>query len=197
MAGRVLFDASQHAHSNDPTSPSYYQKRRSPDEIYATNKQFLKQEQPTYQTELAPAEEAKFQQWVKENNVPYDPSPTADYDMKGFYKGLESGDPHARTGVNANDNKLHFSDYWKTPYHESFSAESQFANEGAPSWNENDQLVTPSGRVLFDEIALNESRKQQQPSNPMQQGIVAEQPEQAQGPAQSMQKGIPLPGGPQ
>jgi hypothetical protein len=105
-----------------------------------------------YLTELSTAEEQQFQKWVKENDVPFDPSPKADYDMRGFWKGLQSGDPHATSGINANDNKIHFSDYWKTPYHESFSSESQYAVKGsAPSWNENDQLVMPDGRVVFDE----------------------------------------------
>jgi hypothetical protein len=106
-----------------------------------------------YQTQLAPQDEASFQSWVKKNNVPFDPSPQADYDMRGFYRGLMTGDSHAKTGINTNDGKLHFSDYWKTPYHKSFSAESQWATAGAPNWNEKDQLVSPTGQVVFDERA--------------------------------------------
>ncbi len=151
MAGRVLFA--------DPASPAYYARRRSPDEIYGANKPFLRQEQESYLTTLPPEEEASFQEWVKANNVPFDPSPTADYDMRGFFSGLQRKDPHAQTGVNANDQQLHFSDWWKTPFHESFSAESQFANKEAPNWNERDQLVTPAGKVLFDERALNTFRQ--------------------------------------
>lgn len=106
-----------------------------------------------YLTHLAPQEEGAFQQWVQQNNVPFDPSPAADYDMRGFYKALQAGDPRAKTGVNQNDSKLHFSDYWKTPFHKSFSNESQWATEAAPRWNEKDQLVLPDGRVVFDERA--------------------------------------------
>lgn len=105
-----------------------------------------------YQTKLGPLTELAFQNWVSTNHVPFDPSPTADYDMRGFYKALRDGSPHARTGINENDGMLHFSDYFKTPYHRSFSAESRFAKPGAaPVWNEVDQLEAPSGRIVFDE----------------------------------------------
>lgn len=147
MAGRILF--------TDPALPSYYARRRSPAEVYGENKPFINQERESYLTTLPPDEEARFQEWVKANNVPFDPSPTADYDMRGFFVGLENKDPHAKTGINPNDQQLHFGDWWKTPFHESFSAESQFANREAPNWNEKDQLVTPKGKVLFDEKALN------------------------------------------
>jgi hypothetical protein len=106
-----------------------------------------------YLTQLPADEEVKFRAWVKQNNVPFDPSPEADYDMRGFYMALKGGDPRATTGVNPNDGKMHFGDYWKTPYHKSFSAESQWATAGAPKWNEKDQLVSPDGHVVFDERA--------------------------------------------
>lgn len=108
-----------------------------------------------YLTQLPPQEEAAFQQWVAKNKVPFDPSPQADYDMRGFYEAMKTGDPRATTGVNQNDGKLHFGDYWKTPYHKSFSAESQWATNAAPRWNEKDQLVLPDGSVVFDERAAN------------------------------------------
>jgi hypothetical protein len=106
-----------------------------------------------YLTRLPPQEEARFHSWVKQNNVPFDSSPHADYDMRGFYKAMQAGDPRATTGVNQNDGKLHFGDYWKTPYHKSFSAESQWATADAPKWNEKDQLISPDGKVVFDERA--------------------------------------------
>lgn len=106
-----------------------------------------------YLTALPQDQEKAFQQWVSQNNVPFDPSSQADYDMRGFWKGLMSGDPRATTAINPNDRQLHFPDYWKTPYHKSFSAESMWATEKAPSWNEKDQLVTPDGKVVFDERA--------------------------------------------
>lgn len=105
-------------------------------------------------TQLAPADEAAFRQWVATNNAPFDPNRTVgqDYDMRGFWQGLQRGDPRARTGVDPNDQRLHFTDTWKTPYHESFSAESKFANPAtAPSWNARDQLIAPGGQLIFDD----------------------------------------------
>lgn len=119
-----------------------------------------------YLTRLPPQDEAKFQAWVKQNNVPFDPSPQADYDMRGFYKAMQAGDPRATTGVNQNDGKLHFGDYWKTPYHKSFSNESQWATADAPHWNEKDQLISPKGDVVFDERAQNQSQQALPPLPP-------------------------------
>lgn len=104
-----------------------------------------------YQTNLNPLQEMAFQQWVKDKQIPFDPSPTADYDMRGFYQAQMNGDSSAKTSVNANDGMPHFTDPYKTPYHESFSAESKYAGQGAPNWNEQDQLVMPDGQVVLDE----------------------------------------------
>jgi hypothetical protein len=107
----------------------------------------------TYNTPLGFLDELAFRQWVADNHVPFDPNaqgPT-DYDMRGFYQGLQQQNPHAVTGENQNDGKMHFSDYWKTPLHQSFSSESQWAGPTTPSWNSLDQLVTPGGRIVFDE----------------------------------------------
>lgn len=104
-----------------------------------------------YLTALPSDQEAKFQDWVQKNKIPFDPSPTADYDMRGFWQELQAGGPNAQTGINPNDGQLHFNDYYKTPYHESFSSESKWAKPNAPSWNDKDQLVTPDGTIVFDE----------------------------------------------
>lgn len=109
--------------------------------------------QANYQTTLNPQQESGFQSWVKANKIPFDPSPTSDYDMRGFYKAAQSGDPRANTAVNPNDGQIHYDDKWKTPYHKSFSNESQFATKGAPAWNNQDQLVLPNGNVVYDERA--------------------------------------------
>ena len=105
-----------------------------------------------YNTELG-AMEPQFQQWIKQNDIPFDVSaPVSDYDMRGFYKALQEGHPEAKEAINPNDGKIHFPDYWKTPYHESFSNESQWADsQKAPHWNSKDQLVTPDGKIVFDE----------------------------------------------
>lgn len=138
-----------------PIAKSQFDASTAVNPIYQRNSTYaLPAPADGYQTKLSPEDEAKFQQWVKDKNVPFDPSPKADYDMRGFYQGMQNNDPNARTGTNASDGKLHFSDYWKTPYHQSFSAESKFADPNkAPHWNDKDQLVTPDGKVVFDERA--------------------------------------------
>jgi hypothetical protein len=60
-------------------------------------------------------------------------------------------DPRARTAINPNDNLMHFPDTWKTPYHQSFSNESMYANQNAPQWINDSQLASPSGRLFYDE----------------------------------------------
>ena len=104
-----------------------------------------------YQTRLSPPEDMRFRQWRIVNDVPYDASATSDYDMAGFWKALQAGDPTAATGINANDGQMHYTDFFKTPYHESFSRESKFAKPNAPAWNDLDQLIDTLGRVVFDE----------------------------------------------
>lgn len=108
----------------------------------------------SYQTALSPEDDVRFSQWMLENKVPYDPSPTGDYDMKGFWQALQKGDPIAATAINPNDKQIHYPDYFKTPYHKSFSSESKWAVKGkAPSWNKSDQLVMPDGTIVYDERA--------------------------------------------
>jgi hypothetical protein len=104
-----------------------------------------------YITELDPKEEAQFQQWVKSNKIPFDPSPSSDYDMRGYWKDIASKGK-SETAVNQYDNRIHFPDTYKTPYHESFSNESKYANENAPRWVGNRYLVDPaSGTPVFDD----------------------------------------------
>ena len=80
-----------------------------------------------------------------------------DYDYEGFYHGLLNNDPKAKTEINKNDARLHYDDKWKTPYHESFSNESQYANpKTAPRWNDLDQLIDPiTHEIVFDERKKN------------------------------------------
>lgn len=107
-----------------------------------------------YQTFLPPSDEKEFRSWVKENKVPFRPdSAVQDYDMRGFWKALKSGDERAKSAVNPNDKALHYPDYWKTPYHETFSAESQWAKPNAPRWVDDRYLVDAGGRILFDDQA--------------------------------------------
>jgi hypothetical protein len=101
----------------------------------------------TYATEHTPAEEALYQAWVAKHNVP---TKGDDYDMRGYYRALLAGDPRAQSNIDPNDQRMHYPDYWKTPTHETFSNESQWATPRAPQWI-GDQLVSQGGQVLFDD----------------------------------------------
>lgn len=105
----------------------------------------------SYMTQLEPLQELAFQSWLKQNNVPFDDSPQGDYDMRAFFLANRQGSKNAQTELNANDGMLHYPDTYKTPYHQSFSNGSRYAAPGAPTWNEQDQLFLPSGKILFDE----------------------------------------------
>lgn len=110
-----------------------------------------------------------FRSWVQRNKVPFDPNQQRpDYDMRGFWaasqnpaiwgllQGVGAVPPDmapASTRIDPNDGKPHYPDFWKTPFHETFSGESQFAKPVAPMWNARDQLVSPGGRILFDDRA--------------------------------------------
>lgn len=103
-------------------------------------------------TPLGMGDEMLFRGWLAKNNVPFDPeAQSTDYDMRGFYKGLQSGDPRAQAAVDPNDSRLHYPDFWKTPAHQTFSNESQWAKPMAPQWTPDDKLAAPSGRILYDD----------------------------------------------
>lgn len=127
------------------------------DPVFEKNKSYVLPGDHNYNTELSPTQELIFREWVKRNEVPFDVNAQiTDYDMRGFWKAYTEGDPKAKSETNPNDETLHYSDYWKTPYHKSFSSESQWADpEKAPRWNDKDQLVLPDGTVIFDERAVN------------------------------------------
>ncbi len=125
-----------------------------PDPVFERNAPYVRPGEHVYNTPLAPPAEKQFQDWVKEKEIPFDTqAPVSDYDMRGFYQAYTAGDPRARRGLNASDGTMHFPDYWKTPYHESFSNECQWAVPHAPAWNSLDQLVDQNGRIVFDERA--------------------------------------------
>lgn len=103
-------------------------------------------------TDLQLADELMFRKWLEDNRVPFDPNAKSqDYDMRGYWQGLRQQSPHAMSGVNPNDNQMHYTDYYKMPWHETYSNESKGAPSDAPAWNRQDQLVGPDGKVLYDE----------------------------------------------
>lgn len=79
-----------------------------------------------------------------------------DYDMPGFTDAYLRMDPRARTGIDPFDKRVHFTDPWKLPSHESFSNESMYAGKDAPSWKsykvpgkgEYFRLEKPTGEVV-------------------------------------------------
>ena len=104
-----------------------------------------------YFTALPPEQELMFRRWVQQNKVPFNPEDSvSDYDMRGFWSALQRGDPRATSNINPNDSKLHYPDVWKTPYHETFSSESQWAMPNAPTWK-GTKLILRDGTVIFDE----------------------------------------------
>lgn len=137
-----------------------------------------------YTTRLPPKDEQAFQAWVKQHNVPFDPQdPASDYDMRGFWRGLQTGDPIATTAIDPNDQRLHYPDKWKTPYHETFSRESQYAEPDAPYWR-GDALIDPrTGKPLFVDRPVAAPPTQAAPpsaapppSGPLQQGATPAYP---------------------
>lgn len=124
----------------------------SASELLSTNKPYVRSDAKDFNTDLG-VKEPDFQKWVTTNEIPFDSTDkTPDYDMRGYWQALQSKDPRAVTALNPNDQKTHFPDFWKTPYGRTFSAESQWANPAtAPNWNAQDQLVTPDGKVVFDD----------------------------------------------
>jgi hypothetical protein len=108
--------------------------------------QFRGSPQVPWITKLDPMDEIKFLLWVVQNKIPFDPNNVfSDYDMRGYWKALTSGDPRATRATSG-----HFPDIWKTPMHKTFSNESMYATPNAPKWVGN-QLVDPQGKVVYTE----------------------------------------------
>jgi hypothetical protein len=109
-----------------------------------------------YDTKLALIDELAFRNWIAQNKVPFNPDrPVTDYDMRGFWQAANQQRPGVSAQVNPNDNKMHYSDTFKTPMHESFSRESQWAGPDAARWVQDSRLVDPQGNVVFDEKGNN------------------------------------------
>jgi hypothetical protein len=134
----------------DPTNLGAMLLQPSPQQLFQRNAPYTAPGAQNFSTQLSPDDEVLFQNWVRSNRVPFNPGPTSDYDMRGFYNSLVNMDPRAQTAINPNDNRMHFPDTYKTPYHQTFSNESQYAAPNAPQWI-NDSQLGLGGRLLFDE----------------------------------------------
>ena len=84
--------------------------------------------------------------------------PTSDdYDMPGFVKAWLNLDPRAMVAPDPHDGgRIHYTDPWKRPNHPSFSDQSVYAGNGAPSWKEYD--VNPASNT-FDYWRTPESER--------------------------------------
>jgi hypothetical protein len=133
----------------DPNNLAQRLLQSNADQIQQRNAQYSTK--TPYATALSPDNELLFQNWVKTTGAPYDPGSKSDYDMRGYWNALTSMDPRASTAINPNDGQMHFPDTWKTPYHQSFSNESQYATPNAPQWLNGSQLGFPNGQLMFDE----------------------------------------------
>jgi hypothetical protein len=101
-----------------------------------------------YETKLTPEEEKQYLAWAKAHDIP---AYEKDYDTRGFWRAGQHGDPRAVTEVNPSDNKIHSPDIWKTPYHATFSEESQYARPDAPRWVDDRLVDQIHGTVIADE----------------------------------------------
>src|SRR4249920_2390162 len=109
------------------------------------------------ETALSPEEESAFREWVKQNKVNFNPDDLhQDYDMRGFWKAQQEGDPVATSAVNSVDGKLHYSDVWKKPNHPTFSVESKYADNSAGKWEGEGDNATfiPPGITLDNSPSL-------------------------------------------
>ena len=71
-----------------------YQRLR--EDLLKRNAAYSNPEWRNQMARLDPQQEQAFMQWVEQNQVPFDPKDKyPDYDMRGFYLGLMSGDPNA------------------------------------------------------------------------------------------------------
>lgn len=116
-------------------------------ELFSRNMKWAKPS-PSYSTALKPEQEQQFSSWVSQNkkriggadvNDPY-----SDYDYRGWW--LDNKGTPAPEG--------HFTDKYKTPYHETFSNESQYAKPEAPTWQQkgnNWLLIDNAGNTLYQE----------------------------------------------
>jgi hypothetical protein len=124
--------------------PQYY------NQAFQRNQPFAKP--GPYTTTLSPDEEQQFRQWLSSSGNPsrFDPNAqVTDYDMRGYWKDVASKGG-SQTAINPTDQRLHWPDTYKTPYDTTFSAESKYAQPGAPLKWVGDQLVnTDTGQVMF------------------------------------------------
>lgn len=124
--------------------PDFYQQAYAHNAPFATG--------GSYTTELSAKDEQQFRHWLQSTGNPgnFDPdAKTSDYDMRGYWKGVAAKGGNA-TDINKTDNRLHFTDKYKTPYDTTFSRESQYAKPGTPfAWQGDNLIDSRTGQVVF------------------------------------------------
>jgi hypothetical protein len=88
-----------------------------------------------YNTQLQPADEAKFQAWASSNDKLRD---LYDYDIRGFWQ----------SGGGALDPRGHATDQFKKPNHPTFSDQSQYHGPDTPGGVWGQGTFTPSAHNL-------------------------------------------------
>lgn len=95
-----------------------------------------------YNTKLTPAEERAFLEWANRTGKIRD---LYDYDLRGAWKELQSGDMTA-------DSRGHLGDKYKKPNHPTFSTQSKYSSSDTPggTWGESNGVTTytPSEYVV-------------------------------------------------
>jgi len=84
-------------------------------------------------TQLAPEEQAAFEQWLRENNIHDLDDPRSHYDYRGAFKAGVGREPGAEG---------HFPDTFKQHGHETFSNESKYSKGDGGTW-EGDTFTPP------------------------------------------------------
>ena len=109
----------------------------------------------SFNTQLSPEEEKKFQSWVAQESekAGYDKSMDLEnYDLRGAWKEIQQGDM-------AEDDRGHLGDKYKKPNHPTFSDQSIYHNTKDPktgrkyqggSWSKENEMdvYTPSKHVM-------------------------------------------------
>jgi hypothetical protein len=107
----------------------------------------------SYRTQLTPDQERNFQIWFTQMKSdlgrdldPDDPT----YDMRGFWRAMQLGAPGPQ--LDPNSGEIHFPDTFKTPLHPTMSAESIYAPQGAPTWDQGGVLRDVAGQPTLGYI---------------------------------------------